>query len=100
MAHKAHRIKETEIRELREEDKRFSGEGRTSLVQFEEAGEEGRFEEDRKMEVDEKVDTKRKLNQRKKELQIQFRDIERFTGRPQDIQDLLWEKWQHEPTIY
>ena len=46
--------------------------------------------------MDEEVDSKKKLDQRKKELQKQLRNVERFTGMPQDIQDVLREKWQQE----
>ena len=41
---------------------------RNRSVQFEEAGERGRFEEEGKMDVDEDVDSKKKLGQRKKEV--------------------------------
>ena len=41
-------------------------------VQFQEAGEGGRFEEEGQMDVDESVDNKMRLDQRKKELQRQL----------------------------
>ena len=47
------------------------------------------------MEVDEEVDSK-KLDQRKKELPTQLRDIEKFTDVPQEVGDVLSEKWQQE----
>ena len=69
LVHHAHWAKETESRELREENKRLTKEGRTSSVQSEDTGEEGRFAEDGKMEVDrKKVDSKRKSDLRKKEV--------------------------------
>ena len=37
-----------------------------------------------KMEIGEEVDSKKKLDQRKKELQKQLRDIHRFTDIPKD----------------
>ena len=77
-------------------NKRLKKQGRKSSVQFEEAGKEGRFEEEGMMEVDEDVDSKKKLDQRKKELQKQLRDVQRSTDTPQDMQDMLKEKWQHE----
>ena len=43
-AHKDHWAKETELLELREENKRLKKEGRTSSVQFEDAGAEGTWE--------------------------------------------------------
>ena len=67
--------------------------GESSWAQGESVSPEGRFEEDGKIEVDEEVDSK---NQRKKEVQKQLREIERFTGVPQDAQDVLNEKWQQE----
>ena len=69
MAPKACWAKETELRELREENKRLKKEGRKSSVQFELAGEEGIFKKDGMMVVDEEVDNKKNLDQRKKELQ-------------------------------
>ena len=45
-----------------EENKRLKKEGRTLSVQFEEAGEEGRLEEDGAMEVHDVVDSKKKFD--------------------------------------
>ena len=54
-AHTVHRAKETELRELREEVKKLKKEGRKegrkTSVPFEEAGEDGRFEENGTKEV-------------------------------------------------
>ena len=47
-------------------------------------GEEGRLEEAGKMEVDEEVDSKKRLNQKKKDLQKQVRDLEKVTCMPQE----------------
>ena len=55
------------------------------MVQCEPAGEEGGLEEDWKMEVGEEVDSKKKLDQKKKELQKQLRDLANLTYMPQDI---------------
>ena len=44
------------------------------------------------MEVDEEINSKKKLGQRKKDLQKQLREIEKFT----DIQNVLKETWQQE----
>ena len=96
LARKVHWAKETGLRELREEVKRLKKEGKTSFVQFEGAGEGGRFEEEGKMDVDEEVDSKKKLDQRKKELQKQLRNIEKFTDVLQEVGDVLKEKWQQE----
>ena len=75
--------------------KRYKNAEKKQEVQYKPAGEEGRFEEDRKMEVEE-VDTKKKLDQRKKQLQKQLRDIEKFTDMCQSVVDEHKEKWQQE----
>ena len=76
---------------MREELKRYKNAEKKQGMQCEPAGEEGRLEEDGKMEVDEEVDSK-KLDQKKKELQKQLRDLEKLTCTPQDIQSRLKEE--------
>ena len=93
LAHKAHWATETELRELREETRGSRDkEGNRRCSSRKLVNKAGL----KKMEVDEEVDSKNKLDQRKKELQKQLRDIEKFTGMPQDTQDVLREKWQQE----
>ena len=53
-----------------------------------------RCEEDEKM--DEEVNRKKKLGKRKKDLQKQLRNFEKFTDVPLDIQNVLKETWQQE----
>ena len=88
---KHYRNSDTEVQELREELKRYKNAEKKQGMQCEPAGEEGRLEEDGKMEVGEEVDSK-KLDQKKKELQKQLRDLEKLTCTPQDIQSRLKEE--------
>ena len=76
--------RETELRELRKENKRLENEGRNLSVQGGQASEEVRCEEDEKIEVDGEVDSKKKLDQRKRELVKQMRKIDEFTYVPQN----------------
>ena len=59
---KKRRDPEAEVRELREELKRFKNAKKKQGVQCELAGEEGRFEEEGRMEVDEEAESKKKLD--------------------------------------
>ena len=59
---KKHQDPEAEVRELREELKRFKNAEKKQGVQCELAGEEGRFEEEGRMEVDEEAESKKKLD--------------------------------------
>ena len=42
------------------------------------------------------VDSNKKLDQKKKELQKQLRDLEKLTFVPQDMQSRLKEEWQQQ----
>ena len=66
-----------------------------------EAGQEGQgdpagLEEDWNMDCEEEVENKKKLDEQRKRLQKQLRDLEKFTCMPQDIQSKLKETWQLE----
>ena len=65
-------------------------------AQGEPVGAEGQSEDDGKMEVGEEVDSKEKLEQRKKELLKQLRNINEGLDMPQATQETLREKWQQE----
>ena len=65
-------------------------------MRCEPVGEEGRFEEDGTMKVVEDADSKKMLDQRKKVLKRQLRDLEKLTKMPQDIQSWLKAEWQQE----
>ena len=54
------------------------------------------FEEDWNMEVDEEVDNKKKLDERRKRLQKQLREIDKFSDLDQVFQDGHKEKWKYE----
>ena len=57
---------------------RHEGEERKQWAQGEPATEEGRLDDNEKMEVDEEVDRKKKLDHRKKELVKQLANIDEF----------------------
>ena len=96
LAHKAHWAKETGWRELRDKGTWCESERRKQWAQGDSAGVEGRSEESEKMEVEEEVDSKTKLDQRKKEPVPLVRKINEFKDVPQEMQELLKEKWQQE----
>ena len=77
------------MQQLREELKRYKNAEKKQEVQSVPAGEEGGLEVREKMEVDREVDSKTKLDQRKKEVQEQLRDLEMLTFVPQDIQSRI-----------
>ena len=76
---KHHRNADVEMQQLREELKRYKNAEKKQEVQSVPAGEEGGLEVREKMEVDREVDSKTKLDQRKKEVQEQLRDLEMLT---------------------
>ena len=81
LAYKTYWNAQTQLRELSEQVKWYENAERKSGAQGETGwGAEGRCKEDGKMEVDKEVDSKKMLDQRKKDLQTQLRDILRFTG--------------------
>ena len=88
LAHKAEWAKETELREFRDEVKRLKKNGGNRVCSS------------RKLvkEAGSKKDIWRWMKQltATKELQKQLRDIEKFTDVPQEVGDVLKEKWQQE----
>ena len=48
------------------------------------------------MDVEEETDCKKKLDERKKHLQRQWRDIEKFTDSDPNIRDRQKERWKEE----
>ena len=54
-------------------------------MQFEEASEEVKIEEEGKVEVDSEMDSKKKLDQRQREIVKQIRKIDEVTDLPQDF---------------
>ena len=86
---------EAEIRDLREQIeqlKRHKSVEKRQGALCEPAGGESGLEKDGKMEIDEEVDRKKMLDQRKKELQKQLREIERFTDIPKGTEEIFKEK--------
>ena len=78
LAHKAQWATLTELRELRDNVKWYESEGRKQWAQDEPSSEEGRFEENEKMEMDEEIYRKKKLDQPEKELVKLFNLCMRF----------------------
>ena len=87
---------EAEIRSLREELKRCKNAENRQGIQSETSVGENGCDDGWKIDIDEEVDSKKKLDQRKKELQKKMRNISECPDVPQDIREVLKEKWQQE----